>query len=86
MISGDRRARCDGSKLDGSELDSGKIDGGEVKDDKIKKKNLFKPKKLSKFKKTVGSLDSLTPETKLEFTKLKQAILKAPILHQFDPK
>ena len=43
-------------------------------------------KKLSKFKKTVRSLDFFTPETKLVSIKLKQVFVKAPILYYFDPE
>ena len=34
----------------------------------------------------VGSLDFLTPEGRLVFTKLKQVFLKILILHHFDPE
>ena len=94
-VGGDNRAGCDGNKLDESKLDGSEIDGSEVKggefDNEIgkksqktfKSKNLFKSKKLSKFKKTLG-LDFLTPETRLAFTKLRQAFVKAPIFYHFD--
>ena len=42
-----------------------------------------KSKNLSKSKKTVRS-NLLTPEAKLAFTELRQAFLKAQILHPFD--
>ena len=45
---------------------------------------MFKSKNLSKSKKTVRSLDFLTLGAKLAFTKLRQAFLKALILHHFD--
>ena len=69
-VGGDSRVGCDGSGLDGSEIDGGEVDGNEVGDDKGRKKvqkmskskNLFKSKKLSKFKETVGSSDFLSPE------------------------
>ena len=43
-------------------------------------------KNLSKSKKTVRSLDFLTPGAKLAFTKLKQTFFKALILHHFELK
>ena len=46
---------------------------------------MSKSKNLSKSQKTVGS-DFLTPGAKLAFTELRQAFLKAPILHHFDPE
>ena len=71
----------------GSEMDNGEVDSGEVEDVGVGKKarNLFKSKNSSKSKKTVGS-DFLTPGAKLAFTELRQAFLKAPILHHFDPE
>ena len=63
----------------GSELDRSKVDGGKVGDDEIEKK----VQNLSKSKKTVQS-DFLTPKAKLAFAKLRQAFVKAPILHHFD--
>ena len=41
-------------------------------------------KNLSKSKKIIRSLDFLIPKTKLAFTKLRQAFLKAPIFHHFN--
>ena len=41
--------------------------------------------KICKSKKTVGS-DFLTPGAKLAFTELRQAFVKAAILHHFDLK
>ena len=41
---------------------------------------------MSKSKKTVRSSDFLTPRAKLAFSKLRQAFLKAPILHHFNPE
>ena len=51
--------------------DRNKVDGDEVGDDKVEKKvqKRSKSKNLSKSKKTVGSSDFLTFETKLAFTK-----------------
>ena len=97
-VGGDSRARRDASKLDESEVDGGeveggkfdggKVDGGEVEVDEVGKKvqKTTKSKNLSKSKKAVGPLDFLTPGAKLAFTKLRQAFLKAPILHHFDPE
>ena len=45
---------------------------------------MFKSKNLSKSKKTVGSLDFLTPKARLVFTKLKQVFVKALILYHLD--
>ena len=84
----DSKARRDASKLDGSELDADKVDGGEVEVDEVRKKvqKITKFKNLSKSKKTVGPSDFLTPRATLTFTKLKQAFLKALILHHFNPE
>ena len=64
-----------------SELNRSKVDGGEVGDDEVKKKvqKLFKSKKMVR-------LDFFTAGAKLAFTKLRQAFVKAPILHYFDPE
>ena len=80
----DSRARRNG--IDESGMNDVEVDGGEVEVDEIGKKGrkTSKSKKLSKSK-TVGS-DFLTPGAKLAFTKLRQAFLKAPILHHFDPE
>ena len=68
---------------------SGEVDGDEVGDkDVAEEKNhrkMFKSKKSSKSKKTVGSSDSFTPGARLAFTELRQAFVRAPILH-FDPE
>ena len=87
------RAGHEGSKLDGSQLDKSELDGGEVDVDEVevdevgkKVQKISKSKNLSKFKKTIGSLDFLIFKAKLTFTKLKQAFLKVPILHHFDPE
>ena len=83
-VGGDSRAGRDG--IDGSGMDDVEVDGGEVEVDEVGKKGrkTSKSKKSSKSK-TVGS-DFLTPGAKLAFTKLRQAFLKAPILHHFDPE
>ena len=78
---GTSRARRGRSKRNESELDGSKVDGGEV-DNEVGKKG----QKMSKFKNTVGSSDFLTLEAKLAVIKLRQAFLKAPILHHFDPE
>ena len=78
---GDSRAGREGSKLDGSELQDDEVDGGGGEDDEVGKKG----RKTSKSKKSVRS-DFLTPGAKLAFTELRQAFLKAPILHHFDPE
>ena len=44
---------------------------------------MFKSKKLSQSKKILGS-DFFTPRARLAFIKLRQAFVKAPILHHFD--
>ena len=75
-VGSDSRAGRDGSKLDRSEVDS-----GEVGDDEIGKK----VQNSSKSKKTVRS-DFLTSGAKLAFAELRQAFVKAPILHPFDPE
>ena len=81
-ICGDSRAGHSKSKMDDIE-----VDGGEVKVDEFGKKarKTSKSKNLSKSQKTVG-LDFLTLGAKLAFTKLRQAFLKASILHHFDPE
>ena len=86
-VDGDSKAGHGGSKINGSRMDNIEIDGSEVEVDEVEKKaqNLSKSKYLSKSKKTVGS-DFLTPGAKLVFTKLRQAFVKASILHHFDPE
>ena len=83
---GGSRAGCKRSKLDGSKLHDNEVDNGEIEDnevgEKVRKKS--KSKNSSKSKKTVRSLDFLTPGAKLAFTKLRQAFLKTSILHHFD--
>ena len=81
-VGGDSRARRD--RIDTSGIDDVEIVGGEVDIDEVGKKGrkISKSKKSSKSE-TVGS-DFFTPGAKLAFTKLRQAFLKAPILHHFD--
>ena len=85
-VGGGSKARRGGSEIDGSRIDNVEVDGGEVEVDEVGKKawKTSKSKNSSKFK-MVGS-DFLTPGAKLAFTKLRQAFLKAPILHHFDPE
>ena len=91
-VGGNSKARHDRNKPDRSEIDDGKIDGDEI-DNKARKKgqkmskskNLIKSKKLSKSKKSLGS-NFFIPEARLVFIKLRQAFIKAPILHHFDLK
>ena len=92
-VSDDSRVGHDESKVDKIEIDDSEVDGSKIDDEVEKKgqktsksKNLFKSKKSFKSKIMVGSLNFLTPGTKLAFTKLKQAFFKVPILHHFDPK
>ena len=83
-VGGNNRVGRD--RIDGSRMDDIEVDGIEVEVDEIGKKGrkTSKSKKSSKSK-TVGS-DFLTPGAKLAFTKFRQAFLKAPILHHFDPE
>ena len=85
-VGGGSRAGRDRGGIDGSEMNDVEVDGGEVEVDEVGKKarKTSKSKNSSKSK-TVGS-DFLTPGAKLAFTKLRQAFLKAPILHHFDPE
>ena len=87
-VGSDSRARRDTSKLDKSKLDGNEVDGSDVEVDEVGKKGrkTSKSKNLSKSKKAVGPSDFLTPGAKLAFTELRQAFLKAPILHHFDPE
>ena len=73
------------TKRDDSKLDEIKIGNNKV-DDKTGKKsqNPTKSKNLSKSKKTESGF--LTSEAKRVFTKLRQAFIKAPILHHFNPE
>ena len=72
MVGGNNRARRDKSELDKSRIDENKIDGSDFRDDEVEKKvqKLFKPKNLSKSKKTVRS-DFLNSGAKLAFIKLR---------------
>ena len=82
--SGEGRVEVDGSsraRYNGNKLNKTKIDSIEVENNKVRKK----VQKPSKSKKMIR-LDFLTPEAKLAFTKLRQAFVKASILHYFDPE
>ena len=76
----DSRTGRGGSKLDGSKLHGVEVDGSEVEDDEVMKKD----RNSSKFKKTESSF--LTSGAKKAFTELRQAFIKALILHHFDPE
>ena len=79
---GNNRAKRDRSR---SRIDDGEVNGNEFEDNEIGKKvqKSSKSKNLSKSKKIVRS-DFFIPGAKLLFTKLRQAFVKAPILHYFD--
>ena len=70
------------------EMNDIEVDGGEIEVDEVEKKvhKSSKSKNLSESKKTIRSLDFFIFGAKLAFTKLRQAFLKAPILHHFDPE
>ena len=75
---GGSRAGRGGSKLDdGSGMDDVEVDGGEVEVGE-------KGRNSSKSKKTESGF--LTSGARKAFTKLRQAFIKAPILHHFDPE
>ena len=78
------KAGRDRRELDKNKVHSGKVGGGDGKIGKRVQKS-SKSKNLSKSKKTVRS-DFLTPGTKLAFTELRQAFVKAPIFQYFDLK
>ena len=86
-VGGGSRAGRDRGGIDRSEINNVEVDGGEDEVDEVGKKarKTSKSKNLSKSQKTVGS-DFSTPEAKLAFTKLRQAFIKAPILHHFNPE
>ena len=62
--------------------------GNEIEDDEVMKKDQKTSKfnKLSKSKKTIGSLDFFILEARLAFTELKQVFVKASIFHHFNLK
>ena len=73
---GGSKTECGKSKLD----DERRIDDNEVGDDEVG----TKVQKSSKSKKTESGF--LTSGARKAFTELRQAFIKAPILHHFDPK
>ena len=81
-VGGNSRAGHSRSKIDGDE-----VDGSEVEVDEVGKKaqKTSKSKNSSKSQKMVGS-DFLTSGAKLAFTELREAFLKALILHHFNPE
>ena len=83
-VSGDSKTKRDGGKLDGSGTDDVEVDDNKVENDEVGKKsrNSSKSKNLSKSKKT--ELGFLTSGARRAFTKLRQAFIKALILHHFD--
>ena len=92
-ISDDNKARRDSRcKIDRSEISDNEIDDqvddefDDRVDDEFEKKgrNPSKTKNLSKPKKT--ELDFFTFGSRMAFTKLRQAIIKAPILYHLNPE
>ena len=77
-VGAESRAGRSRNKLDRSKFDDGEVDGGKI-DGEIGKKD----KKTHKSKKTLRS-DFFTPEARLAFTELRQAFVKALILHHFN--
>ena len=78
---GGSRAEHGQSKLDdGRRINDDEVDSNKVGDDEVK----TKVQKLSKSKKTESGF--LTPGARKAFTELRQAFIKAPILHHFDPE
>ena len=76
----DSRTRCDRGELDESRIDDVEVDGGKVGDDEVGKKG----RNLSKFKRTESGF--LISRARIVFIELRQAFIKAPILHHFDSK
>ena len=87
MVSSDSKAGRDGNKLNESEIDDNEVGGGEI-DNEVRKKcqKMSKSKKSFKSKKAAGSSDFFIPGARLAFTKLRQALLKAPIFYHFNLK
>ena len=77
---GGSKARRERSKFDGNKLHGSKVDSDKVGDDEVVKKG----QNLSKSKKTKSGF--FTSGARKAFTKLRQAFIKALILHHFDPK
>ena len=81
---GGSRAGQDGSKLDGGrKIDDNGVDDDEVGDNEVRTK-VQKVQKSSMSKKT--ELGFLTIGARKAFTELRQAFIKAPILHHFNPE
>ena len=85
-VGDDSRVRRDRSEFDRSKINNSEVDGNEVGDNEVEKKVQKSPKfkNLSNSKKTIRS-DFFTFGARLVFTKLRQAFVKALILHRFDP-
>ena len=87
-VGGDSRAGIGGNKLDGRRIDDNEVD--DVVDDDVDNEigttvqKSSKSKNLSKSKKT--ELGFFTSGARKAFTKLRQAFIKASILHHFDPE
>ena len=87
-VDGDNKAQRDRSKFDGNKFDKNKLDRSKLNrnegDNEIGKKgqNLFKTQNLSKSKKI--EMGFFISGARIAFTKLRQAFIKAPILHQFN--
>ena len=81
-VSSDSRVGHGRSEIGGSGMDDIEIDSSEVEVDEVGKN----VQNLSKSKKSVRSSDFRTPGAKLAFFELRQAFLKAPILHHFNPE
>ena len=62
------------------------VDGGEVEVDKVGKKAQKTSESKNSSKSKIIRSDFLTPRAKLAFTELRQAFLKAPIHHHFNPE
>ena len=77
-VDSDSTARRDRGGLDESGMDDVEVDGGKVEDNEVGKKG----RNSSKSKKTES--DFLTSKARMAFTKLRQAFIKALILHHFD--
>ena len=78
-VGGDSKAGRSRNVFDRIRIDDGEVDGSEDGDDEVGKK----AQKLSKSK-NLSKSDFLTPGARLAFTKLRQAFVKALILHHFD--
>ena len=77
-VGGSRAGRGRSKLDDGRRIDDNEVDGDEVRDDEVG----TKVQKLSKSKKTESGF--LTSGARKAFTELRQAFIKALILHHFD--